>query len=62
MPEAGFRAGIVTQPGVDGLRALYRVLLILPWAVPYVAAALIWGWMFDFEFGVLNYLVQASGM
>jgi len=44
------------------LRPLARALFILPWAVPYVASALIWGWMFDFEFGVLNYLIQASGI
>lgn len=44
------------------LRPLARALFILPWAVPYVAAALIWGWMFDFEFGVLNYLIQGTGL
>jgi multiple sugar transport system permease protein len=43
-------------------RAIARALLILPWAIPYVAAALIWGWMFDYEFGVLNYLVRATGL
>jgi multiple sugar transport system permease protein len=43
-------------------RPLVRTLLILPWAVPYVAAALIWGWMFDFEFGVLNFFIQGTGL
>jgi multiple sugar transport system permease protein len=43
-------------------RAMVRALFILPWAIPYVAAALIWGWMFDYEFGVLNYLVRAAGI
>jgi multiple sugar transport system permease protein len=43
-------------------RALVRALFILPWAIPYVAAALIWGWMFDYEFGVLNYLIQGTGL
>jgi multiple sugar transport system permease protein len=43
-------------------RAIARALFILPWAIPYVAAALIWGWMFDYEFGVLNYLVHATGI
>jgi multiple sugar transport system permease protein len=43
-------------------RAIARAIFILPWAVPYVAAALIWGWIFDYEFGVLNYLVTASGL
>jgi len=43
-------------------RAITRAVFILPWAIPYVAAGLIWGWLFDHEFGVLNYLVQATGL
>src|SRR5215471_19530326 len=43
-------------------RAVARALVILPWAIPYVAAALIWGWLFDYEFGVLNYLASAAGL
>jgi multiple sugar transport system permease protein len=43
-------------------RRIARALVILPWAVPYVAAALVWGWLFDYEFGVLNYLALASGL
>lgn len=43
-------------------RSVVRALFILPWAIPYVAAALIWGWIFDYEFGVLNYLAVATGM
>jgi multiple sugar transport system permease protein len=44
-------------PGRPAVRALF----ILPWAIPYVAAALIWGWMFDYEYGVLNYLLRTTG-
>lgn len=43
-------------------RAVARALFILPWAIPYVAAGLIWGWMFDYEFGILNYLIVGSGL
>src|SRR5439155_748492 len=43
-------------------RSVARALFILPWAIPYVAAGLIWGWMFDYEFGVLNYLVRGAGL
>jgi len=39
-----------------------RALFILPWAIPYVAAGLIWGWLLDYEFGVLNYLIQSIGL
>jgi multiple sugar transport system permease protein len=43
-------------------RAAVRALFILPWAIPFVAAALIWGWIFDYEYGVLNYLLRTTGV
>ena len=43
-------------------RSVVRALFILPWAIPYVAAALTWGWILDYEFGVLNYLAVATGL
>jgi len=39
-------------------RALARTLLILPWALPPVVTGLVWAWMFDFQFGVLNYALR----
>jgi multiple sugar transport system permease protein len=36
-------------------RALARTMLILPWALPPVVTGLVWAWMFDFQFGVINY-------
>jgi multiple sugar transport system permease protein len=41
-------------------RWLIRCLFILPWAVPYVATALIWQWMFNYEFGIVPYLTGAA--
>lgn len=42
-------------------RAGYRVLLILPWAVPSYITALIWRGMFHKQFGVINQIVQMFG-
>jgi arabinogalactan oligomer / maltooligosaccharide transport system permease protein len=42
-------------------RPVYRVLLILPWAVPNYITALIWKGMFHQQFGVVNQVVQAFG-
>ncbi len=48
---------------IKGLRfrAFYRVLLILPWAVPNYITALIWRGMFHQQFGVVNQVVQMVG-
>jgi arabinogalactan oligomer/maltooligosaccharide transport system permease protein len=42
-------------------KALYRVLLILPWAVPNYITALIWKGMFHQQFGVINQVIQIFG-
>jgi multiple sugar transport system permease protein len=44
------------------MRWLARTLTILPWAVPYVAAVLIWTWIMDAEYGVLNYFLLKLGL
>ena len=44
------------------LRGLYRVLLIVPWAVPNYITALIWRGMFDTEFGAINALLSSLGL
>jgi len=38
-------------------RALARALVLVPWAVPNVVAARFWEWIFNADFGVLNYLL-----
>jgi arabinogalactan oligomer/maltooligosaccharide transport system permease protein len=44
-------------------KALYRILLILPWAVPAYITALTWRGMFDYEYGAVNLLMaKAAGL
>jgi len=43
------------------LKPAYRVLLILPWAMPNYITALIWQGMFHQQFGVVNQVVQMFG-
>lgn len=42
-------------------RPIYRVLLILPWAVPNYITALIWKGMFHQQFGVINQVIRMFG-
>lgn len=48
----------------EGLRAkwLYRILLILPWAIPSYITALVWRGMFHPQFGVINQFLQMLGL
>lgn len=44
------------------LRGLIRTVMILPWAIPEVVAVLIFVWMLDPQFGVINYLLVSAGL
>lgn len=43
------------------LKGLYRVLLIVPWAIPNYITALIWRGMFNAEFGAINNILSSLG-
>ncbi len=41
---------------------LAQVMIILPWAVPTVVAAQIWAWLYQPDYGLLNYLLLQAGL
>ncbi|MDU0289007.1 sugar ABC transporter permease [Saccharothrix longispora] len=43
-------------------RAVYRVLLILPWAVPAFISAFAWKYMFNAQYGIINQALRAVGL
>ena len=43
-------------------RSLYRVLLIVPWAVPAFVSAFAWRFLFDQRFGLINGVLEAVGL
>jgi N,N'-diacetylchitobiose transport system permease protein len=44
------------------MRLLITTGLVLAWAMPPVVSVNIWSWMVDYEFGVLNWTLQAIGL
>ncbi|HET7202293.1 MAG TPA: sugar ABC transporter permease [Steroidobacteraceae bacterium] len=50
----------LNTPGLQG-KAIYRVLLILPWAIPNYITALIWKALFHQQFGAVNQAIQMFG-
>ncbi|MEU6744352.1 carbohydrate ABC transporter permease [Streptosporangium sandarakinum] len=43
-------------------RSFYRLLLILPWAIPGFVAAFIWRYLYNSDFGVINAMLRAAGL
>lgn len=39
-------------------RGAARAAIIIPWAMPYVVAVLVWRWILDYHYGLLNYLLK----
>lgn len=52
---------ILSQRWMGG-KKVYRMLLILPWAIPNYITALIWKGMFAGEYGAINSLLHALGL
>jgi arabinogalactan oligomer/maltooligosaccharide transport system permease protein len=51
-----FLALLLNQKDIKG-KALFRTLLILPWAVPQYIVGLTWRGMFNFEYGSINLIL-----
>ncbi len=43
-------------------RGIVLALVVLPWALPAVVEAVIWGWIYDPTFGVLNSVLRSTGI
>jgi ABC-type sugar transport system permease subunit len=53
-------AALLLNENFPGRRIL-SALLLVPWAIPYVANALMWKWIYDSNFGALNGLLFQLG-
>ncbi len=51
---------LLNNPKLKG-RTFFRILLILPWAIPNYITSLIWKGMFHKQFGAINGLLEALG-
>jgi len=43
-------------------RGLFRSIFFLPYIVPSIGTAVVWGWMYESNFGVFNYFLNLIGM
>ena len=52
---------VLNRPKLKG-RAIYRLLLIVPWAVPSYITALTWKWLFNTQYGPINAMLGLIGV
>src|SRR3990172_1063969 len=41
-------------------KGVARALVLIPWAIPTVVSARMWEWIYNTDFGILNYLIGAK--
>ena len=57
----GLGAALMLQQ-IFPARGLVQALLLSPWFIPTVVAARLWEWMYNPQFGVINFLLIQSGL
>jgi multiple sugar transport system permease protein len=57
----GLALALLLASGIRG-RAIFSSLLIIPIIMPPVAVSLMWFFMYEYSFGVINYLVNQVGL
>jgi len=41
---------------------LFRVIILLPWTVPIALSSIMWKWMFDTQYSIINWALHAAGI
>ena len=54
----GFGIALVLNRSFPG-RGLVRAAILIPWAIPCVVSARIWGWLLNDQFGLINHVLQS---
>ena len=44
------------------MKKLFRTLFIVPWVIPSVVVCIVWKWIYNADYGILNYILQLFGI
>jgi multiple sugar transport system permease protein len=57
----GFVIALLLTSGIR-LVGLFRTAVFQVWLVPWIAVAILWGWIFNSDYGVVNFLLMDIGV
>ncbi|MFW8596303.1 carbohydrate ABC transporter permease [Cribrihabitans neustonicus] len=57
----GLLVALVLNANFKG-RGLVRAAILIPWAIPTVVSARMWGWMLNDQFGIINSILLTFGL
>ncbi|SFB16786.1 carbohydrate ABC transporter membrane protein 1, CUT1 family (TC 3.A.1.1.-) [Collimonas sp. OK607] len=58
---AGLGVALLLDANFKG-RMFVRTAVLVPWAIPTVVSAKMWGWMLNDQFGVINDMLMSTGL
>jgi len=57
----GMGVALLLNMNIRG-RNLLRSLFLMPWTIPSIVVALLWSWLFQAQFGIINYVLKFFGL
>ena len=58
----GVGLALLMRHMAKGVRLLVQTGLLLAWAMPVVASLTVWQWLFDTQYGIVNYVLTQGGL
>lgn len=59
--SVGLILALLLNKKIRGIK-IYRVLLLVSWSMPQTVSAIIWQWIYDGNYGYLNYFLKKFGI
>ena len=57
----GVAAAVLLNQAFPG-RGILRAIVMFPYVVPTVVAVILWKWLLNSQFGLVNYLIESAGL
>lgn len=57
----GMSIALLLNSKIRGRNAL-RSVFLMPWCIPSIVTALLWSWLFQAQYGIINYVLYALGL
>lgn len=57
----GLAIALLLHFGVKRFATVFRALVFQIWVVPWICITILWGWMFNKDYGLVNYLISTLG-
>ena len=57
----GMSIALLLNTKIRGRNAL-RSVFLMPWCIPSIVTALLWSWLFQAQYGIINYVLYGLGL